>query len=372
MDVSSSVGHNYKVFFQNRDTVNSILSGFAMNKKLAEYGFHYISQCFGRKSSLASQLLIEPVTSPIQHGEGPFWDSKTQSLYFLDTFKATLLKWKKSKNNIVSHQFDGDSIGLVVPVKNRKNTFIVCRDRYINLLSWDSANNNTGTIKHLTYVDHSQENNQFNDGKVDANGRLWAGTLTRNKDLSVGKDGGLLYMIKGGCGITVEKKLSPLTISNGITWSNDNKKIFHIDSATRRVDSYDFNLLSGNMDNQQTILDLDNYADIKGIPDGMTIDADDNLWVAVFGGKLVLKVNSTSGELIQRIEMPVTYVTSLAIGGDNLDVLYVTTSRLHLTQDQILQEPLAGSVFAIQGVGVRGYSPHRYRLYSNTICNKKH
>ncbi|XP_031334356.1 regucalcin-like isoform X2 [Photinus pyralis] len=320
------------------------------------YGIWHISHSASHKFS------IVPVTSPVQHGEGPIWDGKTQSLYYVDTFKATLLKWKSLENKTVYHQFDGDSIGFVIPVRYNRNTFIVCRDRYIDILNWNGLHNNTGVLRHMTYVDHSWANNQFNDGKVDANGRLWAGTLTRNKDLSVSSGGGSLYMIHGGCGLTVEKKLSPISISNGIAWSKDNRKMFYIDSETRRIDGYDFNLITGSIGYQRTVLDLANYPEIKGIPDGMTIDTDDNLWVAIYGGKLILQVNSTSGEIQQRITMPATYVTSVAFGGDNLDILYATTSRLKLTPEEILQEPLAGSVFAIHNLGVRGHSAHHYQF----------
>jgi len=239
----------------------------------------------------------------------------------------------------------------------------VCRDRKISLFSWDGASNNSGTFQELTSVDEDKPNNQFNDGKADSKGRLWAGTLTRNEDLSVSSNGGSLYLISGEALATPKVMISPVSISNGLAWSKDEKKFFYIDSETRKVISYRFDIVKGSLEAPEILFDLAEHEDLEGIPDGMAIDTDDNLWVALYGGKSVIKINSTSGELSRIVKIPATYVTSATFGGPNLDILYVTTSRLKLTsEEELAKEPLAGCVFAVYNLGVRGYPANNFKL----------
>lgn len=107
--------------------------------------------------------------------------------------------------------------------------------------------------------------------------------------------------------------------------------------------------------NGKAIFDLRDHPHLTGILDGMTIDSEDNLWVALFGGGGVIKINSKTGELMAFIQLPsVTYVTSCTFGGDNFATLFVTTSRLKLDTNGRKNEPLAGCVFTIDNLGVKG------------------
>lgn len=310
------------------------------------------------------EMNIEVVAPPIQHGEGPFWNHKNKSLYFLDTFQPTVLKWDSFSKNITTHQLNGDSVGFLVPVKKMIDTFMLCRDREVCLFTWDGACNNTGVLQTLLRVDEDQPYNQFNDGKADARGRLWGGTLTRNKDLTVANDGGSLYCITSNPELHIDIKISPVSISNGLAWSGDQKSFFYIDSVTRKIMKYSFNLSRGHISKPKILLDMDSYPNLKGIPDGMTVDTEDNLWVALYGGKAVIKVDSKTGKLLLVIEMPVTYVTSVTFGGANFKTLFATTSRLNLSPNELLNEPTAGSVFAINNLGVRGYPPDQFIFQS--------
>ncbi|KAF5270369.1 hypothetical protein FQR65_LT05557 [Abscondita terminalis] len=313
---------------------------------------------------------IEVITSPVQHGEGPLWNSVDSSLYFVDTFRTTVLKWDSCTKNVTYHQLDGRSVGFLVLINQMLNAFLLCRDRNVSLFKWDGVNNNQGTLENLFLVEEKKAFNQFNDGKADAKGRLWAGTLKRNEDLSVADNGGSLYSVVYNSGIKFTRQIHPVSISNGMAWSGDNKYFFYIDSATRKIMKFNFDLIGGKLSNQKVLFDLEHYPHLKGIPDGMTIDLDNNLWVALFGGKAVIKVHSITGKLLLVKNMPVTYVTSVTFGGPNYEVLYVTTSRLKLSDEELLSEPSAGSVFAIHNLGVAGHPPDKFNFDSKKSLKK--
>lgn len=117
--------------------------------------------------------------------------------------------------------------------------------------------------------------------------------------------------------------------------------------------------------NRRTIFNFTEN-NVIGVPDGMTMDEHDNLWVAVYAGKSVLNIDSRNGNLIRKIPFPVTKITSCVFGGANLDTLYVTSSRVGLSDDQLKEEPEAGSVFEVTGLGVKGQSkPNKIRIFSS-------
>lgn len=201
---------------------------------------------------------------------------------------------------------------------------------------------------------------------------------------------GSLYSFDWPDNFTPHKHLSPVSVSNGIAWNNDNDLMYYIDSPTRVVKVFDFDIISGKISkfslllpfitntfangntyyyyyyylgNPRTLFSLDKN-NIEGFPDGMTIDKNDNLWVAVFRGSCVLHVNGKTGELLNRINFPVTQITSCTFGGDDLEDLYVTSSRVNINDGDLEKQPLAGSLFKVTGLGVSG------QIKSNTIVYK--
>ncbi|CAH0553628.1 unnamed protein product [Brassicogethes aeneus] len=308
-------------------------------------------------------ISIKSVTKPIQHAEGPHWDSHKQLLYYVDTFKADALKWDPKTNEVTMfHIDDRNSIGIIVPIKGDPKGFVAGADRIVYQIKWDGKENNTAKYEEILMVDESKPNNQFNDGKADAKGRLWIGTLTRNPDQSVKDNGGELFVITDKKLLKDNQQVNYTSISNGLAWSKNNKHFYYIDSAKRNVVIYEFDLEKGVLGESRVLFDLAKYPDIptSGIPDGMTIDSDDNIWVAIYGGGCILHVHGQTGELLLKLDLPVTYVTSLAFGGPNLDILYATTSRMRLTEAQIPSQPLAGTVLAITNLGVKGLPANEF------------
>ncbi|XP_023025109.2 regucalcin [Leptinotarsa decemlineata] len=310
--------------------------------------------------NVCAAYTIKPVTPPIQHSEGPHWIENQQMVYYVDTFRPTIYRWEYSTGKVSSHRLDHhDSIGIIIPIKDTEDEFVVGADQDIYRLKWPKEDSNEKIeFVNLAKVQPTKSEKQFNDGKADCHGRIWAGVLTRNEDLTVQPHGGCLYMVTVNGTIEKEEKISNTSISNGLAWTKDSKKFYFIDSTERTVTGYDYDQTSGEIENKTTVFNLADHPDLKGIPDGMIIDDEDNLWVALFGGTSVVHLNPSTGKIIKVITIPATYVTSACFGGPELDVLYVTTSRLHLNETEQLKEPLAGSVFAIEDLGVKGVRGH--------------
>ena len=173
--------------------------------------------------------------------------------------------------------------------------------------------------------------------------RLYTGTIKR-------EGGARLYRFADN---TVTTLLEGVRISNGLDWSMDERTFYYCDSLTRRVDAFDFYAESGTISNRRTIITI---SEEHGCPDGMTIDIENNLWIAMWGGSRVIKVNPNSGEIIGEVLLPVSRVSCCSFAGEDLDQLVITTAS---GGDMIESELLAGCVFTIQ-VGARGRAPFRF------------
>ncbi|CAH1106228.1 unnamed protein product [Psylliodes chrysocephalus] len=299
---------------------------------------------------------IRSITPPVQHGEGPVWHSETSTFYWVDTFKSTVYRLPQD-GAIQSYKLEGrDSVGFILPIKGKNDTFLVFADRVVYKLHWPFEKKKKINLQKIMSVEDDKPLNQFNDGKVDAKGRVWGGTLSRNRsDLSVSNHGGSFYLFDSTF-TSIKEKITKTSISNGLAWCSDSTKFYYIDSQTRYVQEYTFKLETGNITNRKIVFDLKQHPELSGIPDGMTIDANDNLWIALFGGSHIIRVDPRTKKILMKIKMPATYITSVVFGGPNLDILYATTSRLKFeaAPEKLEKEPLAGSVFAITNLGVKG------------------
>ncbi|MEM3844841.1 MAG: SMP-30/gluconolactonase/LRE family protein, partial [Candidatus Parvarchaeota archaeon] len=167
-------------------------------------------------------------------------------------------------------------------------------------------------------------------------GRFWAGTLNLEEKDPLGA----LYKIERNHSVT--KMVDKVTISNGIAWSPDNRIMYYIDSPTKRVDAFDYDVESGTISNRRTVVEI---PDNSGVPDGMTSDSEGMIWIAHWGGWKVSRWNPYNGKLIEVVNVPVERVTSCVFGGDNLDELYITTARRGLSKKDLRKQPNAGGIF---------------------------
>jgi len=153
--------------------------------------------------------------------------------------------------------------------------------------------------------------------------------------------------------LKLHTRLTNISISNGLIWNKNYTKFYFIDSATFNIDEYDYQEKKGIISNKRVVINIRD-AGFQGIADGLNIDENDNLWIALFGGHHVIQVNPKTGYIMKKIKMPATYITSVLWGGPNYDVLFVLSSRFHLNETQLIAEPTAGCVFTITNLGVKG------------------
>ena len=192
-------------------------------------------------------------------------------------------------------------------------------------------------------------NVRFNDGACDPAGRFLIGTCAA--DGSTGQ--GALYSVHPGGG--VEELLAGVTESNGLAWSADGRTMYYVDSGEPCVRAYAYDVESGRLGARR---DLAVFADGDGIPDGLIVDADDAVWVAMWEGAAVRRYSPDS-ELLIQVETPVSRPTCAAFGGPGLDRLYLATAWEGMGADQRAREPLAGSLLVCRP-GVHGVPAARF------------
>jgi sugar lactone lactonase YvrE len=279
-------------------------------------------------------LEAERFTSPCAyHGEGPFWDSRGNRLLCADVLASTVVAI--------------DSVGGLrrYPVPSRATTVIRHRAHTGYIIATEHgvvvANDGLSTFEHLADV-VLDPTVRTNDGGCDPLGGFVVGTMSYDEK----PDRGAVYRVSpDGRGTRV--LLAPVSISNGVQWSADGRKVFYIDTPTRRVDVFDFDLRTGGWSGRRTHVRIENT---EGFPDGMAIDEEDGLWIALWGAGAVNHYDK-DGRLVETITVPgVTQVTSCAFGGEDRTMLYMTTSRKDLAAGR---EPDAGAVFSVQ-TSVRG------------------
>ncbi|KAF5275084.1 hypothetical protein FQA39_LY07021 [Lamprigera yunnana] len=302
---------------------------------------------------------VYQVTEPVDHGEGPTWDDRTNLLYFVNIYEGKILSYDYTTKELNAAQLHGNTTPII-PSKTDPYLFVVGIERSIYALEWDGKNP-IQNKQILTTVSQQFPNSRFNDGKADKNGRLWFGTMGFESPTGVASNEGALYLITKDNLNNPSAVIQPVNISNGLAWNKANDKFYYIDTPTFTVREYDYDNGSGTISNPKVVFDLAKHKNIGGYPDGMTIDKDDNLWIALYYGGAVIKVDPRTGCLLQVVAIPALCVSSVAWGGPELDVLFVTTSRHALSDLERSQQPAAGSLFAITNLDypVIGYEVNK-------------
>jgi len=275
-------------------------------------------------------------------GEGPYWHAIRNSFFWVDIENGKLFEYPMDSGKVNTWKFE-QRITLVV--EGKADHLILALDQKIARFNLKTEN--------LEWIASIEDipGNRLNDGKCDAKGRLWVGSMSKTFD----KGAGAFYSLDAD--LKIQKHLDQITISNGIAWTQDNKTLYYIDSPTQKVNAYHFDLESGNIQFDRIAIDIPNSL---GTPDGMCIDVEGKLWIAHYGGSGIYRWDPLTGKLMEKVSLPVPHVTSCAFGGENLDTLLVTTARENLNEAQLKEFPLSGDVFVIQ-TKTKGYLP-------NTSC----
>jgi sugar lactone lactonase YvrE len=274
---------------------------------------------------------LTTITAQCFLGESPYWHATRQSFFWVDIEKGKLFEYSITSGKTSIKSFPHR---LTLVLEGQGGELILALDRKIA-----SYNLETEELKWLTEVEADLPLNRFNDGKCDAKGRLWIGTLSTKFTEGAGS----LYRL--GKDLKPERQLDQLTISNGMAWTADNQTFYFIDTPTRKIKAYHFDLQTGEIEFDRIAVEIPQEL---GFPDGMCIDQEGMLWVAHYGGSGVYRWNPANGELIEKIQLPVPHVTSCAFGGADMDTLLITTAQENLSDAQLKEFSQSGDVFLVK------------------------
>ncbi|TLD68587.1 SMP-30/gluconolactonase/LRE family protein [Phragmitibacter flavus] len=260
---------------------------------------------------------MSPLPTPkTQWGEGPIWHK--ESLYYVDIEGHQVLRYTPSTNHVKTWP-TGERVGTVVP---RGSTGLVIA----GASGFAFLDEVTGEIRPIGDPEADIDHTRFNDGKCDPAGRFWAGTIDLN---SPRQPVASLYCLDPE--LTFSTKLKGVTNSNGLAWTSDTKTFYYIDTPRKNVLAFDYDLDTGTITNERIAFDT---SSLSGNPDGMTIDSDDNLWIAFCRAGTIRCINPRTGSVLQEIVVPNDdNVTACAFGGEDLGDLYITSGEhLYVTR----------------------------------------
>jgi sugar lactone lactonase YvrE len=266
-------------------------------------------------------------------GEGPLWWK--DSLLYVDIEGRRVIRFHPATGTEESWEA-GERVGTVVP--REAGGFVIAGDSGFHFLD------ENGQLTALGDPEPGKANNRFNDGKCSPDGRFFAGTISLVKKTGDAR----LYRLDPD--LTVHEVFGPVTNSNGIAWSAEGRTVYYIDTPRKEVLAFDYE--AGHLTNLRSVVSTAHH---EASPDGMTIDADGNLWIAFCHGACVACFSPVTGEELRKIDLPCLETTACAFGGPELADLYVTTG-IHKS----VEEADAGRLFVIRGLGVKGLPAHGF------------
>ncbi|MDF1816888.1 MAG: SMP-30/gluconolactonase/LRE family protein, partial [Verrucomicrobiales bacterium] len=242
-------------------------------------------------------------------GEGPVWHEN--KLFYVDIEGHKICSYDPSSGEEEICDVE-ERVGFVIP--RQAGGFIIGGDSGLSFLNAES-----GTKIHIADPEPDKKpDNRFNDAKCDPSGRLWAGTIS-----TVKKEGdAALYCLDSNLNLSI--KYPNVTNSNGLCWTADTNTFYYIDTPSKKIRAFDFTDQSAEISNERVAIDT---SALEGSPDGMTIDENDNIWVAFCRGSCVRCFDPANGAILEKLDLPVSGVTSCAFGGETYETLFITTGQ---------------------------------------------
>ncbi len=283
--------------------------------------------------SLAVQCFFP---TPMQVGESPLWLAEENALYWVDIPEKTVHRWLFTSNTHSSWLMPSEAACIARAA--RGGLIVALRTSFVHL------DTNSGAITEIAPVPYDTSRMRCNDGKVDAMGRFWVGTMYEPRDQQLGE---MLCLERG----QVRRAwVGGMTVSNGLAFNHDNSAIFHADTTSHTVRSFPFDRAQGsvNVEQMQVLRQFssDKTNHYGGRPDGAAVDSAGNYWVAMFEGARVLCL-SPRGEILREIVLPVRCPTMVAFGGLDMRTLFISSASQNRSAQEIEQFPLSGCILAV-------------------------
>lgn len=273
-------------------------------------------------------------------GEGVLWHAATRRVWFVDIKESRIHSCDADGRKRRSWQAPG-KVSFIVPASG--GGFVCALEdglyRFIE---------SSGEFVPLAMVEAEETGNRFNDGHVDAAGRLWFGSMDDAEE----QPSGALYRFDGQI---VRRMDDGYVITNGPAVSPDGRTLYHTDTLERRIYAFDL-LPDGGLADKRLFAELVD----GGYPDGMAVDAEGHLWVAAFGGWRIDRFDR-QGCKVGEVRFPCANITKLAFGGDDLRTVYASSARKGLSAAELAMQPLAGGLFTFRA-DVPGLPQHELRL----------
>lgn len=279
--------------------------------------------------------------APSLLGESPFWHPDEAALYWCDIPGKALNRWHAASGKHQQWAFDTEP-GCCAPLPGGQ-LLLAMRD---GLFRFDPA---SGQRHLLAKPPYDPATERFNDGKADALGRLWVGTIYEPRT----PPKAALYRWPGGKGAKLDRMAGDITVSNGLAFSPDGTTLYWSDTAAHRIFALDFDGSAGSLSRQRVLAEFapkqpgQDLARYGGRPDGAAVDAEGAYWVAMFEGQRLLRL-APDGQVLQDLPLPVRCPTMPCFGGPDLRTLFVTTARQNRPQVELDAQPLAGHVLHLR------------------------
>ena len=278
-----------------------------------------------------------------QLGETPLWCEQTASLLWIDIDRALLHRLHPASGRRDSFQFAVRTLGGLA-LRREPGSVVLALETSLHIFDLGS-----GRLSRLAEIEPVSLDTRLNDGRCDAQGNLWIGSM----DNGLAAPSGSFYRV--GADGRVTRQFGDVIVSNTVAIAPDQRTLYFSDTRRYLTWAFDLNPADGTLSNRRIFVD---HRANSERPDGACVDREGALWVAIFAGGRVDRY-STTGQRLRSIPLPVTNPTCVCLGGPDLRTLFITTARKFLSAERLAQEPLAGSVLAID-VEVPGLPEKRF------------
>lgn len=288
-------------------------------------------------------------------GEGPVWDWRSGDVYWVDIRRRQVFRHALSQTTQTGQWAFRDRVGFVA-LTSRPDWLVVGAGLRVWLLEA-----RTGRTHLFAELDAARERHRINDASVDPEGRLWVGTMMDDFFAPAAFTDGRLYRVDP-TGV-VESQEDEYLLPNGIGWSPQRTTMYVNDSVARLTYALDFDAATGTASNRRALFSAGAN---MGLPDGLSVDADGNIWCAMWDGWSILKL-APDGTVLERHAMPIRRPSSTTFGGPRMDQLLITSATVDFSSEDYMGSPLAGGLFQM-AAGCVGQRANLFALSDETLA----